>query len=315
MSKSNSLWSPADGAQLKQLREQAKLSRETLASKHAISLKHLVQLEEGGDSVFYSPVIKMQVGRRLLRALGSDLTTKATETVQVVAHSDVLIAEEDLLSKNERAQILKTLDEVARIQPSSNLKKSTSQASHPLYVTVTLIIGALVVAYPYLLPMVQKLVESEILKEKFSLQSAPNQVDASQITAPAPALVNKSEASPVEVSSSPESIRGATGSLDIQSCQWSKNPISIGPSDPKGSGNYVYLEALQDVTVCVRDSYNHIAIHFIKSGFSKTVYGHAPFQIFSDQLVRLKLFFQGQRLNWPNGQFQQIQVVASPLTN
>ena len=74
MDKPNTLWRPKEGVKLQQLRKQASLSRESLAAMHALSLKHLTQLEEGGDSAFYNPVIKIQLGRKLLRALGSDLS-------------------------------------------------------------------------------------------------------------------------------------------------------------------------------------------------------------------------------------------------
>ena len=54
---------------LKNLREAAGLDIAQLASLANLSLGQVRQLEEGGDSNFYSPQIKSQSMRRVLRLL------------------------------------------------------------------------------------------------------------------------------------------------------------------------------------------------------------------------------------------------------
>lgn len=47
------------GDQLKDAREKAGLSLEALAKKASLSFKQLEEIENGGDSFFYTPAIKL----------------------------------------------------------------------------------------------------------------------------------------------------------------------------------------------------------------------------------------------------------------
>jgi DNA-binding XRE family transcriptional regulator len=67
------VWLPADGALLKKLREDAEVEITTIARQHSLSKTQVKQLEEGGDSSFYSPSIKLATGRKLLMHFGADV--------------------------------------------------------------------------------------------------------------------------------------------------------------------------------------------------------------------------------------------------
>ena len=67
-------WLPEHAEQLKRLRLAAGVEITTLAKKHSISSAQVRQLEESGDSAFYSPEIKYTVGRKLIRSLGEEIT-------------------------------------------------------------------------------------------------------------------------------------------------------------------------------------------------------------------------------------------------
>jgi len=56
------VWLPVDGAMLKKLREDSGIEQSTLAKIYAVSNSHVKQLEEGGESSFYTPAIKQQQG-------------------------------------------------------------------------------------------------------------------------------------------------------------------------------------------------------------------------------------------------------------
>ena len=66
-------WEPHHGRQLKVLREAAGLEIITLARKNNLSVSQVEQLENGGDSSFYTQEIKFNSGRKLLRALGAEI--------------------------------------------------------------------------------------------------------------------------------------------------------------------------------------------------------------------------------------------------
>lgn len=62
-------WSDEEAAELQKLREAAHLDTSRFAIESAISLAQLLQLENGGDSSFYSPAIKAHLGRKLIKKL------------------------------------------------------------------------------------------------------------------------------------------------------------------------------------------------------------------------------------------------------
>jgi len=68
------VWHRVHADQLKRLRLAAGIEVITLAKKHSISSSQVRQLEESGDSAFYSPEIKYIVGRKLIRSLGEEIT-------------------------------------------------------------------------------------------------------------------------------------------------------------------------------------------------------------------------------------------------
>ena len=65
------IWEPEDGERLRRAREQKGIDRTTLARHACLSLRQLVQLEEGGFSHFYTPPIKSLAGRRAAAVLTS----------------------------------------------------------------------------------------------------------------------------------------------------------------------------------------------------------------------------------------------------
>jgi hypothetical protein len=69
---SNQVWLPEDAALLKELRETAQIDISVLEGVYLLSKTQINQLEEGGDSSFYSPAIKLATGRKLLMHFGVD---------------------------------------------------------------------------------------------------------------------------------------------------------------------------------------------------------------------------------------------------
>jgi hypothetical protein len=62
-------WSDEEAAELQKLRQEARLDSSRFAIENAISHAQLLQLENGGDSLFYSPAIKAHLGRKLIKKL------------------------------------------------------------------------------------------------------------------------------------------------------------------------------------------------------------------------------------------------------
>ena len=58
------------GDQLKDAREKAGLSLEALAKKASLSFKQLEEIENGGDSFFYTLAIKLITAKKIGKMLG-----------------------------------------------------------------------------------------------------------------------------------------------------------------------------------------------------------------------------------------------------
>lgn len=69
--KPRSDWQPSDAAALRQRRQALGVSPELLAWRACLSVAQVRQLEEGGDSCFYTAAIKERAGRRALAVLES----------------------------------------------------------------------------------------------------------------------------------------------------------------------------------------------------------------------------------------------------
>ena len=62
-------WTQDEALLLQQLRQAAGLDTSQFAIESAISHAQLLQLENGGDTLFYSPAIKAHLGRKLTKKL------------------------------------------------------------------------------------------------------------------------------------------------------------------------------------------------------------------------------------------------------
>lgn len=62
-------WTEEEALLLQQLRQKAGLDTSRFAIENAISHAQLLQLENGGDTLFYSAAIKAHLGRKLIAKL------------------------------------------------------------------------------------------------------------------------------------------------------------------------------------------------------------------------------------------------------
>lgn len=65
------VWSDCEAMRLRQARETAKIDLATLSKLACLSMAQLRQLEEGGESCFYTPTIKHQAGLHALACIES----------------------------------------------------------------------------------------------------------------------------------------------------------------------------------------------------------------------------------------------------
>jgi transcriptional regulator with XRE-family HTH domain len=79
------VWQAVDGHRLKALREARGWDVSRLAQLCALSAAQIRQLEDGGESQFYSTAIKALAGRRALTCLESAATRSAGDRAPLVS--------------------------------------------------------------------------------------------------------------------------------------------------------------------------------------------------------------------------------------
>ena len=263
------VWLPVDGALLKKLRIDAEVEITTLARTHSLSTTQVKQVEDGGDSSFYSPAIKLVTGRKLLMHFGADV-------------EPLELAPEPIKTQEpEIATVIETV-ETEKIKTPPRL----------LIVSAVVIFTGLALSGVYL-----STANSESRQEKSSQQSPP-------ITPIATSQAERKTTSFTEAISS--EIKTKTMDETPSECKWGNEPISVVGYQPTKPGDYVHVVANMDGAICIKDATSKLHVLHLKSVQSQTIRGRPPFDIFSQNLNGFKLFYQGNLLRLPNRGIQNI---------
>ena len=294
------VWTAEQGALLKDLRQKAGLDTATLARKHILSPAQVVQLENGGDSAFYNPDIKYASGKKLLHALGHDLPQpepepKPSEMVRPIAAPTL---------HKERKELKERKENKARLpRPSTSL--SSQNFFWPL---LFLLIGLGVLG---------------IYVEKSSEPATPINTAAQPAQTPSspstsPPTSSPSEAIPdtpkviVPKAESPLPAPVASNlSGSKTNCDWQTTALEIQPTSPRKSAEYVHMVAQQNVVVCIKDAEQRVATLELEAGKERSIYGPAPFAVYSTNLAQLNLYFQGQLVKLPDDKTQHLKLTAA----
>ena len=136
----SSIWQSEDAALLKKLRNDKRLDQHAFARMTSISIEQVVQLENGGVTAFHTPILKYQLGRKLLRLLGTDTKEELAKTCQLqLADASAL---SQMISSEDKNFALNTLDKIAA-QSKRNLNPSLlAEAKHSLKTFCTSYVAA-----------------------------------------------------------------------------------------------------------------------------------------------------------------------------
>ena len=288
-------WTDFDGAQLKAAREKAGVDSFAYARKVNLSTAQLLELEEGGNSYFYTPSIKFSTGKKLLSSFGGK-----TEYER--------LSEEALIqSRIESIEVEAILEASSQVlQPERNVGHSTTKKSLLLLsAIVTICIAYAFVTYPSQSNKsqaeVQQFSASHIsITEKFPATESPSisaktdLVSAASNPAPTDTTPLKKEPIPSE-------------------CVWSENPHNVSATSAKKDGNYVYLVATKELVACIKDANNKQTTVLLKPSQAHNFTGNAPLRIHSTALNSLNIFYQGSKIQLPNKGITEIVLVAQLL--
>jgi hypothetical protein len=311
-------WTQEHQHQLKGARLQAGVSDVAFARDNAIALRHLQQLEEGGSSAFYSESIKYDMGAKLLKRLGVEPhVAKAVDTVPDLSKAgpDQTAATVDTASSVVPPEPLATLPGPAAVaQKTSHSRLST--------IVLSLVGLGLIVAGISLIPSIHPPGATQGVVQVSA--TAPPLTEAM----PAPrgtesgaavqedrvgqaASADKSAATPAGTATSSAALVPPS---PLDSCLTNGAAHTIVPSQPSKAADYVYVTAVSDVSVCVRDAAGQVTRKSLQAGQSVNIPGQQPFEVTGENLNQLRVFFQGQRI-WFQAEATRLRLTAATASD
>jgi transcriptional regulator with XRE-family HTH domain len=300
-----------DGITLKSLREAAGLDIAQLASLANLSLGQVRQLEEGGDSNFYSPQIKSQSMRRVLRLLQNQNSTEdaaAQASLEQVPKSVNVI--DDIIRLSER-NLKNTIDTSLVRRPGNPYK-------------ALLTVGTGLVVVFGLLHWQSNQSESQKTfaewVEPFTAQPAQASNDTVEKVAPVLAQVESPPPSPAlspaPVVSPAQPVTVAVKDQVQNDCKlFQQEPTPAAPVSINKAGNYVYFLASKDVQVCVDDGKRVRSMVNLKAGEGRTIHGSSPWVIGAVDMASLQMYFQGSKVFVPKNVGQRILLKEQAISN
>jgi transcriptional regulator with XRE-family HTH domain len=306
------LWGPEQEALLKSLRLSAGVDLATLARRNIVSTTQVRQLENGGDSSFYSPEIKYSVGKKLLKYLGHDLQVEVALETQLSTSSDVTQA----AASTPRALDLEQASNSTTIETlvsKSNENLAALPASPNSSIAVPLFLSgvALFAAMWFWFDNKPTSSQEEVKKAVPELKSE-TKVDLSVASLPdkSPDSINSENVpAKLETISTPKEMAKA----DTQSaCIWNSFAEEVQPDAPRKAGEYVHVVAQQASTVCIMDGQQRVATLNLQVGEGRSIYGPSPFKVSSSDLKGIKVYFQGQQIKMANPETNQINLTPAP---
>jgi hypothetical protein len=302
MTAARKLWTDEHQSQLRQARLDAGVSDVAFARDNAITLRHLKQLEEGGSTAFYSESIKFDTGVKLLKRLG-------VEPVAMEEPTGPSSQDEQASSTPSAGTDAIGLDG----QVVDESRSDSSPTKRVPYVVMSLAGLALIVAGISLIPSIHQPGATQGMAQTHVTSVAPSaEVRATAAVADESNAVKSHEPLPVGmvVGQAPLAPTTTAQPSVTEPCQASGAPQTIVPSQPSKSADYVYVTAVSDVILCVRDAAGQITRKNLQGGQSFNVPGRQPFELTADKLDQLRVFFQGQRI-WFDAGATRLRLTAA----
>jgi transcriptional regulator with XRE-family HTH domain len=308
------IWGPEQEALLKSLRLSAGVDLATLARRNIVSTTQVRQLENGGDSSFYSPEIKLSVGKKLLKYLGHDLQLEVTLETPPSVSADLAQAETPAprALDSEKASNSTTIETLVS-QSNENLAALPASQNSSIAVPLFLSGVALFAAMWFWFDNKPTTSQENMKKAPPELKSE-TKVDLRVASLPdKSASLTNSENVPakLETTSTPKEMAKA----DTQSeCIWNGVEEEVQPNYPIKAGEYVHVVAQQASTVCIMDGQQRVATLNLQVGEGRSIYGLSPFRVYSADLNLMKVYFQGQLIKLSSQEITQIKLTPSTQT-
>ena len=246
-----------NGSAFLRKRQDLGLSREELAKKLCITAKHILQIEEGGDSVFYSQLLKVQTARKLAALIE-------------LPNEEAFVEVVDFSVKSAPIKKAKPLEQEPIL--SSSFIQNTMLGLSSSIILITLLIAIL---YWYTREPLKTLYQETYLTP---VQNIPE-------------VSPEKESTVVQVPEEPP----LPDPCFIPAELLVRTPAFSAPN-ASFKGNVLALASKTLQSVCVVDAKGVQQLIEVKPGQNNIVYGSSPFTLIAQDLSLISAYFQGWRV-------------------
>ena len=292
-SNSKPSWTDSDGIELKRSRESAGNDVYSFARQNNLSNYQLLELEEGGESYFYTTAIKYNIGKKLLNSLGEKTDYQRQNE----------IAKEQ---SQKDSEVVETFpDESTHHLKPSNTKNFSPSKKIYFFATVLIVV---MISYAFVIYQ-NKLNQTQDTKQT---------VAVSQVSLSAPSLntapVNTTpETKTILEESSTKKATATVNPSKLNECNWTEKSVDVSATSATKEGNYVYLVSLNELVVCIKDANNIQTTVLLKPDQTQNIAGTPPIKIYSANLSNVNIFYQGSKIQLPKQGINEISLVAKSL--
>ena len=316
-----------DAAHLKNLRLAAGLDHAQLAHRANLSAGQVRQLEDDGDSLFYSPQIKAQSLRRVIRLLETapeETTVGFVEPPASRASANVIddiirLSEKNLNSHVVHSEVRRPGAHWATLTGTWGLALAllalgiwqyNRHNQQGLYTEWVEPITAKVLPAPQSPKTEEVAVPESITQAQLSPPPSPAVQAPTQVPVP-----SVSPSTPVVVDAAPKpEEKSAVLSSDTDCNNIKSEPVTVTSVAPNKPGSYVYLVSTKATTVCVDDGKNKRTLVNLSPGLGRSIHGSAPWIVASADMKHVQVFFQGAKVWLPPEASSRIYLKEQPIS-
>ncbi|MSQ58029.1 MAG: XRE family transcriptional regulator [Limnohabitans sp.] len=303
------------GKYIQQLRLAMGFDIAELAHQATLSIEQLRQIELGLEESFYSPEIRAQAVRRLLRILN-----QAPETTSLV-DSEKKVPEKNVIDDIVRLSENKVRFPDVGVVYTDTVLLMRWGALFILIATIIIFLGpddVYQTVTGWFTSSTPTTTEPAVPANATSkVEPSTPQVVVEEVIVPI-AKPAKTEVLAAAITSTPAtpSVAVATPTTTSTSCDNLKmNAISAEPISVHKLGNYVYFLANKELSVCVEDGDQKITKLELKPNIGRSTYGKGPWVVASQDLEHIQIYFQGSRVLLPASAPKKVILTEKPVPN
>jgi hypothetical protein len=297
------------------------LDHAQLALMVNLSAAQVRQLEEDGDSLFYSPQIKAQSLRRVIRTLeNASQEPPSVAVIEAPAPRSSASVIDDIIrlsEKNLNSQVVHS--EVRR--PGGSWPKLLGT-----WGLAALLLG--LGLWQYNRHNSQALYEEWVEPITGKVLPAPPTAKTEEVAAVVPEVIATAPVStqavvvapPAQETSAKEKPAAANNPATASTASAADcanittAPVTVTSVSPNKPGSYVYLVANKTTTVCVDDGKNKRNLVTLTPGAGRSIHGSPPWTIAAADLKSVQVYFQGAKVWLPPEAGTRIYLKELPIS-